>query len=330
MRDVYEGRESSQSEKEHKEYMRIATTTGDFLDYVARDEISQAVRLQVKCGFRHIDVNLGGACFKDSRLCSDGWEKWAEEIRDTGLEVGADFVQAHASDSVYEPGQKRDDCMDMLRRQLRICKMLGIPGMVVHCVYARQGEREDFMRTNAEMYAELLKTAEETGVRIYTENTCTANCPTYYLLEGADFNELRERLGNHPLFGCCWDVGHANIQGVDQYQSILEMRDGLMAVHIHDNDGRRDLHLQPYSGNTCYDAIICGLCDIGFKGCFTLEALSLPVAQNFCFCRRKHFTQKGADQDRLGMLPLEFKLRSQKYMLDVTRFMLEAHHCFDE
>ena len=306
--------------------MKIATTTGDFLDYVAKDDIQGAVRLLVKCGFRHIDVNLGGAVFKESRLCSDGWEKWAAEIKETGTELGVDFVQAHASDSAYAPGEKRDYCMDLLRRELRICKMLDIPGMVVHGICRPQGDREDFMRANTEMYAELLKTAEETGVRIYTENTCTANCPTYFLYEGADFNELRERLGNHPLFGCCWDVGHANVQGVDQYKCITEMGDGLMAVHIHDNDGRRDLHLQPYSGNTGYDAIIKGLLDVGFKGCFTLEAFSLPVAQTFYFCRRKRFT----DHDKLGMLPLEYKIRSQTYMLDVARYMLETYGCFEK
>ena len=306
--------------------MKIATTTGDFLDYVAKDDIQGAVRLLAQCGFRHIDVNLGGAMFKESMLCSDGWEKWAEEIKETGLELGVDFVQAHASDSAYALGEKRDYCMELLRRELQICKMLSIPGMVVHGICRPQGDREDFMRANTEMYAELLKTAEETGVRIYTENTCTANCPTYFLYEGADFNELRERLGNHPLFGCCWDVGHANVQGVDQYKCITEMGDGLMAVHIHDNDGRRDLHLQPYSGNTGYDAIIKGLLDVGFKGCFTLEAFSLPVAQTFCFCRRKHFTE----HDKLGMLPLEYKMRSQTYMLDVTRYMLETYGCFEE
>ena len=306
--------------------MKIATTTGDFLDYVAKDDIQGAVRLLAKCGFRHIDVNLGGAVFQESRLCSDGWEKWAAEIKETGMELGVDFVQAHASDSAYVPGLDRDYRMDLLRRELRICKMLGIPGIVVHGISRPQGDREDFMRANTEMYAELLKTAEETGVCIYTENTCTANCPTYFLYEGADFNELRERLDSHPLFGCCWDVGHANVQSVDQYKCITEMGDGLMAVHIHDNDGRRDLHLQPYSGNTGYDAIIKCLLDMGFKGCFTLEAFSLPVAQTFCFCRRKRFTE----HDKLGMLPLEYKMRSQTYMLDVTRYMLESYGCFEE
>lgn len=310
--------------------MKIATTTGDFKDYVAKDDIPQAVRLLAKCGFKHIDVSLDGAYFDGSRMLADKWENWVEEIRRTGEAVGVDFVQAHAINSAYAPGQDRDYRMGILRRQMKICAMLGIPGMVVHGICKSDGDREDFMKANAKMYSELLTTAEETGVRIYTENTCTRNCKTYFIYEGADFNELRERLGNHPLFGCCWDVGHANVQNVDQYKCITDMGDGLMAVHIHDNDGCRDLHLQPYSGGTDYDGIINGLLDINFKGPFTLEAFSVPVAPTFCFCNRKRFTQKGTNHERLWLPPIEFKQRGEKLMYDMTRWMLESYDCFEE
>ena len=310
--------------------MKLATTTADFKDYTAKDDLPQAIRLLAECGFRHIDVSLDGAYFEGSKMLSDEWEKWVGDIKRTGDELGVDFVQAHAINSSYNQGADRDYRMDMLRRQLRICQMLGIPGMVVHGICKANGEREDFMEKNAEMYGELLPTAEETGVRIYTENTCRQNCPTYYLYDGADLNELRSRLGNHPLFGFCWDVGHANCHGVDQYKCIKDMGDGLMAVHIHDNDGCRDLHLQPYSGGTCYDAIVKGLLDINFKGPFTLEALSLPVAPTFCFCNRKHFTEKGDACDRLWLPPLEFKMRGEKLMYDMARWMLESYGCLEE
>ena len=310
--------------------MKIATTTGDFKDYVAKDDIPQAIRLLAECGFKHIDVSLDSAYFEGSKMLSDGWEKWAEDIKRTGDELGVDLVQAHASNSAYAPGENRDYCMKMLRREMRICQMLGIPGMVVHGICKAHGDREDFMVKNAEMYGELLPTAEQTGVRIYTENTCRHTCPTYYLYDGADLNELRSRLGNHPLFGFCWDVGHANCQGVDQYKCIKDMGDGLLAVHIHDNDGCRDLHLQPYSGGTCYDAIIKGLLDINFSGPFTLEALSIPVAPTFCFCNRKHFNQSGEGSDRLWLPPIEFKMRGEKLMYDMTRWMLESYDCFED
>ena len=186
------------------------------------------------------------------------------------------------------------------------------------------------MDANTRFYGQLLPEAEATGVRIYTENTCRQNCPSYFLFEGADFNELRGRLGNHPLFGCCWDVGHGNCHGVDQYNSIMEMGDGLMAVHIHDNVHGFDAHLQPFCGNTNYDAIINGLVDGGFQGYFTLESFSLPVPKSFCNCGRKSFLQKGPDFDRLSMLPLEFKMRSETLMLDIVRYMLKTYNCLEE
>lgn len=193
--------------------MKIATTTGDFKDYVKKDDIAGSVRLLAECGFKHIDVSLDSAFFDGSPLCSDNWREWAEGIRKAGEETGVDFVQAHASDACYNDGPDRDWRIAMLKREMQICKMLGIPGMVVHAVYKRDDTREGFMAANECFYRELLPEAEATGVQIYTENTCKQNCPSYFLFEGEDFNELRSRLGNHPLFGCCWDVGHANCHG---------------------------------------------------------------------------------------------------------------------
>ena len=310
--------------------MKLATTTGDFREYLAKDDISGAARLLAQCGFRHIDVSLDGADFPGSALCSEHWREWAEEIRQAGAELGVDFVQAHASNGCFEDGAEREARMAMLKREMEVCRILGIPGMVVHGICRNGGDRAEFLEANTRFYRELLSAAETVGVRIYTENTCRQNCPSYFLFEGKDFNELRHRLGNHPLFGCCWDVGHANCQGVDQYQCICDMGDGLMAVHIHDNNFGWDLHLPPYTGNTCYDAILSGLVKVGFPGPFTLEAFSLPVPQTFCFCNRPHFQGKGPGYDRLGMLPLEFKLRSETLMHDIAKYMLDTYGCFEE
>ena len=310
--------------------MKIATSTIDFRDYVAKDDAVGAIRLLAECGFRHIDLSLDSAFFEGSRLCSDKWLLWAEEIRLVGLELGVDFVQAHATDGCFDPGPERDRRIAMLKREMQICMILGIPGMVVHGICRQGGTREEFMEANTRFYGELLPYAAATGVRIYTENTCRQNCPSYFLFDGADFNELRQRLGNHPFFGCCWDVGHANCHGVDQYKAIMEMGDGLMAVHIHDNVWGFDAHLAPFTGNANYDAIINGLIDVNFKGTFTLEAFSIPVAQSFCNCNRPHFLQKGPDFDRLGMLPIEFKKRSETLMLDIVKYMLSTYNCLEE
>ena len=43
--------------------MKIATTTADFKEYVARDDAAGAIRLLAKCGFRHVDLSMDSAFF---------------------------------------------------------------------------------------------------------------------------------------------------------------------------------------------------------------------------------------------------------------------------
>ena len=308
--------------------MKIATSTGDFREYLDWNDAAGAVRLLAQCGFRHIDLNMYHSFAEDSTLCSDKWQEWAEGIRQAGVEAGVDFVQAHGSDGCFAAGEEYDRRIEILKRELHVCKLLGIPKIVVHAVWNRGGGREEFMAENARFYRELLMTAEETGVCVCTENTCRQNLPEYYLFEGSDFNELRARLDRHPLFGCCWDVGHANCHMVDQYKCIMELGDSLKAVHIHDTNFGVDSHMAPFQGSVSYDAVINGLLDVGFSGYFTLESYSLPIAPGFA--KRKHFPAKGAGCERLMTLPLEFKLRSEKFLLDVARYMLETYDCFEE
>ena len=88
--------------------MRIATTMGDFKDYVARDNVAGAVRLLAACGFKHIDVSLDSVFYDGSPMRSDNWREWAEGIRKAGKEVGVDFVQAHATDGCFDEGPDRE------------------------------------------------------------------------------------------------------------------------------------------------------------------------------------------------------------------------------
>ena len=310
--------------------MKIATTTGDFREYLDWDDVAGATRLLAQCGFRHVDVNMYHDFREGSALCSENWRKWAEGIRQAGDDAGVDFVQAHGSNGCFFPGEERTRRIEILKREMRVCQMLGIPKIVVHAVCRPESSREEFMTENARFYRELLPTAEETGVCVCTENTCRQNYKTYYLFEGEDFNELRARLDGHPLFGCCWDVGHANCHPVDQYKCIMAMGDGLKAVHIHDTNYGIDSHMVPFQGSVSYDAVINGLLDSGFEGCFTLESYSLPMPRDFYNYKRTRFETKGPGFERLTTLPLEFKMRSEKFLLDVARYMLQAYDCLEE
>lgn len=315
--------------------MRIATTTGDFNAYVQHPmDTWDALRMLAESGFRHIDLNFYEAIYDGSPVMGDGWQAWAERVREAAAQLGLDFVQAHASNPWYDEGAERDMRMELIRREMHICRMLGIPCIVVHAICERGADRADFIEKNAAMYLDLLRTAEETGVAVLTENTCETNCPDYYLFTADDFHALDEAVGHHPLFGMCWDVGHGYVQGVDHYRELTALGERLKAVHIHDNLGRRsspsfmDFHMQPYTGSCGYDAIVKALADMHFAGCFTLEANSIPEPAGFL--GREALVLDGVRHDRLQMLPLSFKLRSERLMRDIAQFMLESYDCYEE
>ena len=317
--------------------MRIATTTGDFStswdDYDLytpdRSDIPKILGYLAECGFKYIDFNFCTTVYKGSPIESDDWQKWAENIGLEAERLGLKFVQAHSSDSCYNKGEERDYRDTMIKRQLEICKMLGIKGTVVHAICKPDGDRNDFIEKNVELYSELLETANKTGVEVYTENTCTNNCPTYFLVCAEDFHQLDKALGKPELFGCCWDVGHAHVQHVEQHDEIVALGDRLKAVHIHDNLSTGDFHMQLYTGNCNFDSVLMGLIDAKFNGYFTLEAFSIPAPKNF-LGKKGYTAPDGTVFDKLRDYPLELKLRSERLMYDTARYMLKTYNCLDE
>lgn len=167
---------------------------------------------------------------------------------------------------------------------IRLASFLDCRYVVVHPIYvdAYRTEDEDFqVNFNAFLtYADLLK---ETGVMMCIENA-------YWVFEGrilscsgskASFlvrlvEALNERSGSE-CFGLCYDNGHANVTGKDQYQEILTFNKHLKVLHIHDTDGTFDNHLIPYTSRyldrpgTDWTGILKGLAKINYDGCISFE-----------------------------------------------------------
>jgi sugar phosphate isomerase/epimerase len=55
---------------------------------------------------------------------------------------------------------------------------------------------------------------------------------------------------------------------------IRRFPERLYHVHLHDNDGRSDLHLPPGAGNIDWPGVIQALVDVGYDRTITLEVFS--------------------------------------------------------
>lgn len=103
--------------------------------------------------------------------------------------------------------------------------------------------------------------AKAHGVRLALENLSNNNFDT--------IDKLFARYGPDYL-GLCYDSGHANIGG--NFMDRLEpLKERLIALHLHDNDGRKDQHRLPFSGTIDWARLARLIAESAYTKCVNLE-----------------------------------------------------------
>ncbi|MBQ8952488.1 MAG: sugar phosphate isomerase/epimerase [Clostridia bacterium] len=197
-------------------------------------------------------------------------------IRDAGLEIS----QTHGPWR-YPPRdgspEERMERFEKMARSLRGTRALGCGVMVVHPIMpfgtGADGSREAFFEINFDHYRRLARVAEEEGVVIGLENMPMPDLP---LARPAEILAFVKEI-NSPALRVCLDTGHCTMCGVEPADAVrLLGAEYLAALHVHDNDGRRDLHWIPYQGVIDWAAFSQALHEIGFAGALSLETRVKP------------------------------------------------------
>ena len=230
------------------------------------------------------------------------WRKRAEAR-------GLVFNQAHAPDgSSYRDLDRTIQRFHEIRRSIRNASYLGIPIIVVHPVqhlpYCEPGVPELLFEWNMQFYNALKPYAEEYGVKIAVENMwqqpngiidhSTCSSPE-------EFVRYVDAL-NSEWFVACLDIGHASVVKVDPCEIIRALgKNRLKALHVHDVDGKDDLHTLPYFSKINWDSVCSALKEINYDGDMTFEAsgfvtplptdLVLPAAK-FMVATGRHLIDK--------------------------------------
>ena len=72
----------------------------------------------------------------------------------------------------------------------------------------------------------------------------------------------------------CVDTGHALLTGTAPEKFLSGMNAATLgALHLHDNDGKDDLHLLPTRGVIAWESVLTPLKKIGYRGDLTLEIM---------------------------------------------------------
>lgn len=192
-------------------------------------------------------------------------------VEDTGLEIS----QVHGPWR-FPPRDlelsDREERFEKMAMSVRGTAMLKCRSYVIHALMPwgvqDAGHEQELYDINLEFMGRLCRVAEACGVVIAFENM---PMPQLSLASPEACMNFAKAIDS-PNFKVCLDTGHCTMLNVSPADAVRQLGvDYLEALHIHDNDGKRDLHWLPFTGVIDWNDFKQALADIGFAGSVSIE-----------------------------------------------------------
>ena len=105
------------------------------------------------------------------------------------------------------------------------------------------------------------------GVKIALENLTKRNFPHIQKL----FSEYRS-----DFLGLCYDSGHGNLYD-KTFTDLEAVKDRLISIHLHDNDGLSDQHKPLFSGTVDWEGLARVMVRSSYDKCVSMEIMTTNV-----------------------------------------------------
>lgn len=202
----------------------------------------------------------------------DEFVKLLTDERKRANDAGITFSQVHAPWPTNDFSEEaRAQKLLYMKKALYGASLLGGGYLVVHPVmpfgWGKNDDQKFTEQCNLELFSALCAYGMELGVGVCVENMPFPAYPLSRITALADF----VRASGIPNFHICLDTGHCNVLGDDCGEMVRVCGDLLRTLHVHDNNGKQDLHALPFSGSIDWESFRCALRDINYQGCVSLE-----------------------------------------------------------
>lgn len=272
--------------------MKIST---DINCFYGKYSIEETIDIIANAGFEAIDFTFMDEKYYNGEVSEAECQRHYVELKKYAEDKGICISQAHAPcPSSVDDEKETERLFQNIVRSMRNASYMGAEIIVVHgkdhIEYNSRGGAERLFELNMEFYNRLKPYCEEYGVKVALEN----------LPQIHKFSDVQSFLGCHKVvksvcatpeefnhyldnldknwFVACLDIGHAMITGQSPEEMIYALGgERLKVLHIHDNNGQRDLHTIPYLGGMAeWNSIMRALKGINYGGSLNFEA------GNFC------------------------------------------------
>lgn len=243
--------------------------------YTRRYGWQEGVRLLAEDGWQCIDYQ--GFVRTEDALFAMGGEAFDRTIREQRAMLAARGIAVSQTHGPwrYPPHDytvwQREERLEKSIRALHGTALLGCDAMVMHPLMpfgpGENPEPELFMQINIAFFRRLLAEAAQVGVTVCLENMPMGALPLARPEEILRFVQAMDS----PFFRVCLDTGHSAVLGITPGDAVRQLGRYLQVLHVHDNDGKRDLHWLPYAGCVDWEDFAAALQEVGFDGTVSVE-----------------------------------------------------------
>lgn len=185
-------------------------------------------------------------------------EKYEEELKNILPRLKSRPIAFHgpyygAEHSAEKGSIEYKRTMKMAEKTLEYCKLLKAGHFVFHhnnCVVLK-GKKEKMIETSCKNFRELEEMFHPFNITVVVENAGVMDRGNM-LLDMEEFIELCKKEKYKVLI----DIGHANANGWNLNYVINELKDSIVAYHLHNNDGVHDSHCRIHDGTIDFSSFI--------------------------------------------------------------------------
>lgn len=214
-----------------------------------------------------------------------GYQEDARLALQAGLEIENIHAPVHEQNALSSDSLDGESVYQTYQQCVEDCAFFRINTMVIHL----PNDNYPVNQLGLKRLEKIIHRAEDKGVQLAFENLENIN--------NLDM-VLNTFLSNYV--GYCYDSCHhqnyaPNIDLLGRYG------DRLMALHLHDNGGKRNQHQQPFDGNIDWSDVMEKIALTGYQGATTLEPmnwdyenLSMQEFLDFAFRKAKQLDEMRA------------------------------------
>ena len=222
-------------------------------------------------------LDYGGFCNTETPLFAGSEAEFENTLAEQKRILNAEGIEVSQTHGPWrfpmrdETEEDRAERFEKMAKSVRGTAMLGCRNMVIHNIMP-QGHKDtdpDYVKEiNREFFGRLCEVAKEYGVVINLENMpFLKQC----LARPEDTLAFVKEM-NTPYMRMCLDTGHCLVWGIRPGDAVrLIGKEYLYTLHVHDNDGVKDLHWLPGTGVGDWADFTAALREIGFDGTLSLE-----------------------------------------------------------